>query len=302
MLRRILVGVGVYALVLAVADQAWAANYLAYTDRFAYQGTITEFNTLSNAQTGTNPISSFSVGPLDLSLRASNNLALFGVNPVFNFQTAWFYTTVVGGTAGQGNPNNVLPGFVQLLDSTQTTVTSSSGSFGPSLTTFNLSVNGANATSGNTNTPRLGPSPSTLPSQSAGTFFSYSLNAVFTGLNMATPSGGVFVSEGDPAGENVTGTFTGIFNNLGTSPTFNGKWFTFNFTLNNTSFAFANSALLQAAGNPFFMSSYASDVVIPEPASLVLASTSLAFGLAVALRRRRRGLAAVAVADAGQAH
>ena len=282
---------GLAVAVLLVGDQARGDSlYYMGTDRFAYSGSITEYSSLSNAQMGIAPISSFNVGPVDLSIAATNDVALFG-SASFNALTAWYYTTA-GGTPGVGNPNNVNTGFVQLQDGTQSSVTSSNAFFSNSaLTSYTLQVTGGNANTSNTSDPRLGPNNtnSDAPSSSTGTFVSYNLSATFSNLNPAALNAfGLYESDDDPANINVAGTFSGIFQNLSTtSPSLNG-FYAFNFTLNNTSWANANSSALAAAGDPFVPSFFVSDTAVPEPGSLLMASIAAGTGLIAAVWRGRK--------------
>ncbi len=287
MSRRNLVGLGASIALLMACGQANGGYINMATDRFGYTGSITEYASLGDATTGMNSLGTFNVGQRDLSIAFTND----PVTPSNNFYqtlTAWYYT-LTGPNLGDGNPSNQNKGFVQVFDAGATTVTSFAASFsGPALTTYNLQVSGANADTANA-LARLGPQGSNSDSQSttAGTFLTYNLNATFSNLNPATFNSvdNAYDSDGDPKGVSVSGTFSGIFENP--SGPFAG-YYTFNFTLDNTSWAYHHRHALDRADYTQFMSSFyeAGVAAVPEPSSFVLSLVGMGImSSAVGLRR-----------------
>lgn len=288
MSRRNVLGFGFTIALLIANVQASAGTIYMATDRFGYTGSITRYASLADAQSGMNPLGTFTVGQRDLSIVFLDNAPNTG-DDFYQTLTAWFHT-IDGASPGVGNPSNQNEGFVQIFDDGHSSVTSFEALFtNPELTEYRLRVNGANADAVD-EFGRLGPMGSNAfdRASTAGTFLTYELDATFSNLNPAefNPFDEAFESFGDPEGVAVSGTFSGIvLNQNNAAPSFNG-FYTFNFNLNTTSWAYDNRDSLS---DPEFMTSfYASSSVIPEPSGLVLASIGGGIGVIAAGWRGRR--------------
>lgn len=254
------------------------AQFSFQTDRFGYDGTVTVYNSLADAQNQVNALSGPHVAPQrDLALYFNDPGYIF---PEVTFQTAFFYAVQPAPPdSGVGNPNNSTFGLVQFYDPGHITNFTANG-FWSSLNAnvangsqFTLTASGSNA-----NHPsvfaRLWPAPVANPSlaQTEGTFVSWELLAVADGLTATYNIGdGGYEALNHPT--NVNGYLRGIFQN----PSVPG-FYRYDLAMNMNSWAFANQANISGG----FYDSYF--FAVPEPSSALL------FGLAlipVAIRRRR---------------
>ncbi len=276
-------------LALLVGANAHAA-FFAGTDRVSYTGTVTRYDTLADAQNGTNATGSYAIpardtaAPYDTGFRDagiffSNNAPDYYQN-TNTFMTAWYYTTDPshGAYSGWGNPNNTNTGFIQLYDETGGTSTSASGYFsnlaGGYYRDFTLQVSGQNA--GAAEYARLWHAPGIggAADLTRGIFLNYNLNITFGGLQgVLLPSGWI---EATNHPDSVTGTFTALFQN--TNPDYLG-YYAANFTFGLDNWAYGQGDALNGA---FSDSTFAAPVPIPAAAWLL---GSGLIGL-VAIRRR----------------
>lgn len=273
-LRSIAVLAGIVAVGLAQAT----AGGLVSTDRFGYTGVVTRYDTLSDAENGVNAVGTYDIGNRDLSLYISNDYA--GLTNWNVIMGSWWYTTDPSGSAGWGNvTGNSGRGFVQLYDKNSLSVTSFSGKFGGFVgtyyTTYNLSVTGANADYANQY------SRFWVDYQGGGAdkviYIKYALNLTATGLE-GIQAGSFIESNNHPTG--VTGTYTGIFQNVSTTYAQNNGFYTYTLNLDMDNWAYANQGKL--TGDPFAKSYFGE--AVPGPA----AALPFAIGLLAARRRRRK--------------
>lgn len=261
------------------------------TDRFGYDGTVRRYDTLVNAQNDdgvTGLVETISIVDRDLALYIVDQDPTYDTD--YNVITgSWWYTTEDNTNSypkddpagdryysGYGNTHgNTGIGFAQLYDgdgSTDTSVSMAFGNYdGTYYTDYSLNLTGVNADYSN-DYARLSPFSSNVDDK--GTYLSYSLSLVATGLEGTETSPGVIESFNHPTG--VTGTYTGLFEN--TTASANAGFYVFDLNINTNNWAFAQG---DAALNGDFYDSYFATV--PEPASLSL----LGLGGLMALKRRK---------------
>lgn len=249
---------------------------LVSTDRFGYEGTITRYGSLIDAQSNSNSIETLNIMNRDLSLYVANNDS---TEADFNYMGgSWWYTTDASGTAGFGNTTgNTGAGFMQLYDDDASTDTSVSMDFntfnGTHYTQFDMSVEGVGA--GAADAARLSAYDNL---NDGGIWHRYAMNISATGLEGVMTAPGIIESTNEPVG--VSGTITAIFEI--TENQTNGDsigFYAVNFTLNMDNWAFANRDNL-TGDYPYATSVFR---VVPTPGSAgVLAMTGL-----FAARRRR---------------
>jgi hypothetical protein len=271
---------------LLIAQSAWALPSGAIsTDRFGYTGIVKRFDTLSDAQNGTNQVGSdIEIGNRDLSLYVVNDYADYDSD--YNVMMgSWWYSTE--GSAGWGNTRgNSGRGYVQVYDTDGSTDTSVDMSFGNNDGTywqdFSLSVSGGGADYGNSFARFW------VDYQGGGAdmvkYHSYDLNLTASGLEGTETSPGWIEADNHPT--SVTGNFSGLFENVSTSYTQNNGFYTFDLALDMENWAWANRDDL----DPYdFSDSYfaaAGMEPVPEPGTFVL------FGLGIGgwiVSRRFRG-------------
>jgi hypothetical protein len=242
------------------------------SDRFTYTGTVTAYNSLTDAQQGSNAQATYALDQTrDLSLYQSQQYP--GDTNSNIIMTNW-YSQVVPGPLGTGNPNNVADGFTQLYDNDASTVGSASGYWtSDALNQFALHVSGENALAGD-DFSRLWNGTG----NDSGTFLSYTLEMVMNFDAAATLDGnGFYMLEAEP--NSVLGTFSGIFQ--GTDSLF----YTFNTTIGlDGNWAWSQRENLLESFDP---SVFGSATVVPEPMTLLLTGIGLA-GLGLRRRFRRQ--------------
>lgn len=254
------------------------------TDRFGYTGSVERYDTLADAQAGTNIKETISVGNRDLSLFIVKNLGSYWTDASI-VMGSWWYTTDPSGSAGYGNTRgNTGVGFLQIYEDpfgyspttslTRTSLSMGFGGFnGTNWTTFSINMSGVNA---NYASSYARFSPFTSNNDDAGTYLEYSLSLTATGL-LGTQTGSLIEATNHPTG--VTGTFSGLFFNPSSDPTRAG-FYKFSMALDMENWAYENRDSL--TGDPFADSYFAE--AVPEPFTMALGAA----GLAAAIARRRR--------------
>lgn len=268
-MRKSVVVIVMVAVAGTVAHRVWAGAGVA-TDRCSYTGTQTRYATLADAQARTNPTG----GPYPIPNRVTDppyntpyrDLGLWFFKDVpgyddFNyFSTAWYYATSGTRYSGTGNPNNTGDGFIQIYDDDSSTDTSFIGYFDTSFSRFTLKVSGANATNPDEYT-RLWKAAG--EPNDRGTFHSYQLEITFGGLAGAwNPATGMYEATNHPT--SVSGTFSAIFENTSAPNSF----YVVDWTYGMDNWAYGQGSGL--VGGPIDGSFFASDLAVPEPASMAM--------------------------------
>ena len=276
------------------ATPALATNAgLVSTDRFGYNGSVVRYATLADAQAGTNPISTISVGDRDLALFvAKDDTSASDANIALG---AWWYTldtffSPTQGRAGWGNQTgNTGVGYMQLFDgdaSTDSSVQMEFANFdGTNWTEFNFSLQGAGADSAN-DFSRFSAIDNV---NDGGIWHDYSIAFTATGLEGVELSPGIIESTNQPTG--VSGGINGIFEitENQTSPA-NQGFYVIDLDLTMINWAWDNRASLTPqvssdGGTSFFDGSFGDSTFRTVPAPGAAGLLGLA-GL-VSLRRRR---------------
>lgn len=242
--------------------------------RFGYNGTVARYNTLADALAGTDATAVGTVPQRDLGIYIVYNAPWYGTN--CNYAgTAWNY---ISNTDGR-TPSNTNYGFVQLGDLDASTITAIGASWSADLSTYTLSMTGANAPYA-LDYSRLWNVPATggAAIDTGGTFLSYDLELVLGGLAATwNTTAGTYVSAGgDPA--SVDGTFSGLFQN--TSAVGSG-FYTFSLDLNMVSWAYNHRSDLTSSSDPYYASTVATGTIIPEPATYASLLGLAILGLAI---------------------
>lgn len=282
------------ALALGCVSSAFAGsnNFVFSTDKLGYTGTVSRFNSLSDAQNDINSVGVFNLQQRDFSTYFVNNRPDFDTNYTF-LLTAWYYTTSDNTNgkpkgdptgdryySGWGNPSNTDNSFFQIGDTGSVTVDNTSGNWTSSAyDTFKVHVDGHNATYANSYA-RLwnAGDPDVGGEGTQGTFYSYSLDATATGLNGVYSGGGNVTATNQPS--HITGSATAIFKNLSTTSPVSNGWYRAELTFNDTNWAYANQSDLNG---PFNASTFSAGVV-PEPTTMAV----LGVGALALLRKRSK--------------
>jgi hypothetical protein len=277
---------------LMLCTTASASSFYVSTDRVSYTGTLTEYNSLEDAQNEENVVATYSIpnrnttSPYntpyrDVSFYFVNDMSSYDSN--YNiFMTSWFYTTnsETAPYSGSGNPNNTNVGFIQIYDEDGNTDTSTNGFFenfdGTYYTTFTLQVAGTNATYPSAEDPqdwaRLWDGGTGAPGHGC-VFHSYNLDVSFNGLEGQWQEG-VLKATNHPT--SVEGSFDAIFEN-----SLNGSFYRASFTFGMDNWAFGQGSNLNGA---FYDSEFG---YVPIPPSVFLLGSGL-LGLGLLGRRRKR--------------
>lgn len=271
--------------------QAVPIGGLVSTDRFGYTGTITRHDSQTDAESGTNPTDTITLGDRDLALFIAQNDT--EVSSDWNVMMgSWWYTTDDQGRAGWGNTRgNTGVGFLQLFDSDGSTDTGVSMEFrnfdGTYYTEFDLSLTGSDAD--NDDFARLSAYDNV---NDGGIWHDYELNLTATGLEGMTTAPGIIESTNQPT--SVSGGISGVFEITEdeTSPA-NQGFYAVDLSLSMTNWAWENRDDLTTQdedGNPiedtFATSTFRTVSTVPEPATVGLMAIA-GLGMVAARRRRR---------------
>lgn len=264
---------------LASAVSAASIDY----ENFHYSGTVTSYDTLADAQNGTNGLATQIT-----TVSNGSNATLTDARDAYisadtdtgrlQFGTLWYYNpqdSADPGTYGYGNPNNTNNGFVQLYDLTGSSVSSMSAGFNGDGTIFSFSASGGNLDEYSRlwNAPAAG-GPA---SETAGEFLSYSLGF---SAEFATPDASGIRTD-DPT--SVSGFFTALFLN-----DYDGKYYKAEFLFGNGSIAQQEDYFMPGYGTDFESSTYQAFIApVPLPAGLPLLLVAVG-GLGVMGRRKSR--------------
>lgn len=279
-MRKIYARTAVLVPMLSIVSTPVLAD-LIDTDRFGYSGTITRYDTLEDAQAGTDEVDQITVGDRDLSLfirkddpSGSDFNAALG---------SWWYTTDSQGRAGWGNTRgNTGVGFMQLYDSDASTDTSLDMSFdnfdGTYYRDFTLSMTGENA--GADDFARLSAIDNV---NDAGEYKEYSINLTATGLQGEDSDNDGLVEALNTQPTGVTGSMTGIFQlTENETSAANQGFYTYDFTLSMTNWAWENRDDLMTQddnGNPIEDTFAPSNFVAPAAAQVPLPATLALLGI-----------------------
>lgn len=278
---------------IAAAAMAQDAGIVS-TDRFGYDGSVVRYDTLADAQAGTNPVDTITVGDRDLSLYIASDDP--SESDFTGIMGSWWYTmdthfSPTQGRAGFGNTRgNTGVGYLQLYDSDSSTDTNVEMSFsnfdGTHYTQYDLTIEGANATGDDYS--RFSAIDNV---NDGGIWHTYALSLAASGLEGTEVAPGVIESTNQPTG--VSGSITGLFEitENQTTPA-NQGFYVVDLQLSMTNWAYENRADLTPqismdGGSSFFDGSFADSFfrVVPEPGAGALFTVG---GLAL-LRRRRNG-------------
>lgn len=280
----------------ALAAIGISQNFVASSDNWGYQGSMTKYGSLTDLVTHQNAGATSTFSRRDGSLYEIQNRPDFDTSaPNANeFLTAWYYTTAANTNSlpkddpngdryysGFGNPNNNTDSFVQLADLTGVTRSTAIGQWTDgTYTSFSLNVTGSLATYGNSLSRLWNGQPAGPAEPTHGTFLSYALNVTFSGLTGVLGGDGYVTSTNEPT--SVSGTFNAIFQNMSTTDPSSNGFYDVHLTLDQSQQVWALQQGNAALNGDFFTSTF-SAAPVPEPATL----SALGLG-ALALVRRRR--------------
>ena len=244
------------------------------TDRFGYTGTVTKYASEAAARAGQGG-QQIQIGARDLSLFIFSGLPTQSAD-MNVIMGSWWYTTAANtnGTmdvpgdryySGWGNVNgNSGSGFVQLYDEHSATDTSLSMKFdnfnGTYWTTFAMDIQGGGADYPNSYA-RFWAGDYLGSGSDKVIYHDYQLHLEATGLE-GVQAGTLIEANNHPTG--VTGTYSGLFENV--SSTANAGWYTFSLNLNMQNWAFSQG---DAALNGNFSPSYFA-ATVPAPGAALL--------------------------------
>lgn len=257
-----------FALALALLATAASAQVVSLTDRFAYTGTVTRYESLADAENATGPSAVHSLGPTNRDLRIA---LINGFAPLlgdqFHFGTNW---------SPPGSPSNSNTGFVQIpLHYGAPTLRAY---WDLSLTAFTFEARGA------LSAPDTRLWSGTESGGQTGAFLDYRLGFTAAGLDTAIwdPLNGTYWSLSEPT--SVTGHLRGLFHNTSADA---AGYYTFDFEITLDSWAYAAYGASPAQGY-YQPSLFAAPAAVPEPTTYGLSGAGVLIGLALWGRVRRR--------------
>lgn len=223
--RRFYLYCGACVGALIAGSGAAEASSVNFED-FNYYGTVTRYDTLTDAQNnvnGTPYTIQTATNGANSTLPDARDAYIYVDQSTgdFEFGTSWYFTPQewLGNGEGYGNPNNSDNGFVQLYDTDSSSLTSLSMGWDSTLTQYSINATGANA--GADEYARLWPAPNPggASSISGGVYLDYmlSLTASFSSAAVSGDLEGVLPSA-------LVGSFNALFENTGTDPTYNGYY------------------------------------------------------------------------------
>lgn len=248
-LFKLLAAVGLWSAVSGAAQ----AQYLFYSDSFNFSGSWSSYNSLSDAQSGSNAVGS--------GAWASQPFTIFADGTAANniFQTAFY--AIPG-----------LPPFLGVYDPTPGTLQNTNVFFDGSDKSANITQSGS--TQGGTS--RFDPTGALSPGASGGDWLSYAFNAKAAGIDFPNPAGTPpYQSFSNPS--SVSGAFSGIFQNTGAGGT--GLFYAVDLT---GSFGGA-----RALGQPINPTDAFISGTIPEPTSCIAFAMVFAASAGYGYRRRQ---------------
>lgn len=275
------------ALILSGTAAPAFGDFFFFTDRLGYVGTVTVYDTLADAQAGTNSLSGPHANPeRDLTL-FFNDDSPFHASDASIFQTAWYYTTDPGSppNSGVGNPNNTNTGYIQFYDLMAVTNQSVTGQWStlnlgtPGASAFTMTASGFNAAQADV-TGRLWHAPNVGGSGAltAADFVEWELSVTVGGLT-AIQDGGYYTSSDQPT--SASGYLRGIAENVNTLDPSLNKFYVFDYAITLDSWAWDNRDDIVGGFNDSFFAA-----AVPEPGSALLFAVA---GVGIGIARRRRG-------------
>lgn len=277
---------------------AFANDYFASTDAWRYQGSMTKYATLADAQAAQNSLGTFTFAHHDGGLfQGINAPDAYTGGPAYAqsniMLTAWYYTTEDNTNSlpkddpagdryysGWGNPNNTNDSFFQLYDDDGSSRSSGTGAWNGTLDTFTVSASGTNAPYSADYSRMWAGGVGGAGEVTHGTFVSYAYSYSVTGLSATYDSGTGWYKDDVNRGT-LSGSFTGIFENQSATQPSNNGFYVFNLTLDG------GTTWAEQQGNSLLNGDFAPTIFaapVPEPATL----SALGFGALALLRRRKK--------------
>jgi len=220
-------------------------SFYASSERFGYVGTVSVYNTLTDAQRERNARFEAQIVPQrDGSIFVVKNAPDYFADSAA-FITNW-YDDAAGDNGGTDNPNNTDFGFVQLYDGLfgpLATVNNSSGFWNKKLDTFTVHVDGQNATYDNSFARLWNAGYTDIGGEGTkGTFVSYSYTMRASGLQGVDQGNGFIASTNNAT--DYSGSFDAIFLNQSVNSTESNGYYVVHLTFNNVSWAASNGYAL----------------------------------------------------------
>lgn len=229
--------------VLASPSAPAPEKFIVSCERFGYFGTISVFNSYSDAKSGKNArYSGIAMPPRDGSIYMAR--AMGGEYGEFNaILTNWYSTTDTDPShVGYGNPNNKNEGFFQMYDNNADNWQNQKASWSKDKKTFTLVSKGKNASYPSVEEPgeyaRLwnAGAPQGSGESTKGTYLDYEVTFVATGITGTdADNDGFFEYEGN--GGSFSGTFKAIFRNESTKYPASNGWYVVDLKFNNVNWA-----------------------------------------------------------------